>query len=37
MAKKDIKLSELPEEVTRDYIEYKHQHDKKNPIWTIAA
>ena len=78
MAKKDIKLSELPEEVTedglkiygttsyetqvailshylhtldgkhdiesgeqrteileaiRDYIEYKHQHDKKNPKW----
>lgn len=82
MTKKDIKLSELPEEVTedglkiygptsyetqvailshylhtldgkhdiesgekrteileaiRDYIEYKHQHDKKNPMWKIAA
>ena len=81
MAKKDIKLSELPEEVTedglkiygptsyetqvailshylhtldgndiesgerrteileaiRDYIEYKRQHDKKNPMWNIAV
>ena len=82
MATKDIKLSELPEEVTadglkiygpasyetqvailshylhtldgkhdivsgekryeilgaiRDYIEYKHQQDKKNPMWNKAA
>ena len=21
----------------RDYIEYKRQHDKKNPMWNIAA
>ena len=82
MAKKDIKLSELPEEVTedglkiygptsyetqvailshylhtldgkhdiesgekrteileaiRDYIEYKRQHDKKNPMWDDVS
>lgn len=82
MAKKDIKLSELPEEVTedglkiygptsyetqvailshylhtldgkhdiesgekrteileaiRDYIEYKRQHDKKNPLWDDVS
>ena len=82
MATKDIKLSELPEEVTedglkiygptsyetqvailshylhtldgkhdiasgekrdeileaiRDFIEYKRQQDKKNPMWNIAA
>ena len=82
MAKKDIKLSELPEEVTedglkiygptsyetqvailshylhtldgkhdiesgerrteileaiRDYIEYKRQHDKKNPMWNDVS
>lgn len=24
-------------EAIRDYIEYKHKQDKKNPIWNIAA